>query len=140
MSMGNIKYEHFLPHHFIDVGCTGNELRLSDCPHNGLTHYSCYSLNDAAIACFNSMLITNMLIFMSCITEYEVQYANCTNGEMRLSGGSSSMSGRTEICYDNVWFGICAGRHSNPYDLNTICRVLGYSNQGNFTCKSNILA
>ena len=35
--MGNIKAESFLPHHFIDVNCTGNELRLSDCPHNGLT-------------------------------------------------------------------------------------------------------
>ena len=51
--MGNIKREFFLPHHFIDVNCTGNELRLSDCPHNGLTHYSCYSSHDAAIACFN---------------------------------------------------------------------------------------
>ena len=51
--MGNIKNEYFLPHHFIDVNCTGNELRLSDCPHNGLTHYTCTSSHDAAIACFN---------------------------------------------------------------------------------------
>ena len=51
--MGNIKTEYVLPHHFIDVNCTGNELRFSDCPHNGLTHYSCYSSHDAAIACFN---------------------------------------------------------------------------------------
>ena len=51
--MGNIKTESFLPHHFIDVNCTGNELRPSDCPHNGLTNYSCSSSHDAAISCFN---------------------------------------------------------------------------------------
>ena len=56
---------------------------------------------------------------------------------MKLSGGSSSMSGRTEICYNNVWFGICAYRHSSPYDLNTICRILGYSSQG-ITSHANV--
>ena len=59
--MGNIKTEYFLPHHFIDVNCTGNELRLSDCPHNGLTHYSCYSWRDAAIACFNGNAVLSLL-------------------------------------------------------------------------------
>ena len=51
--MSNIKIEFFLPHHFIDVNCSGNELKLSNCPHNGLTHYSCSSWSDAGIACFN---------------------------------------------------------------------------------------
>ena len=61
--MGNIKREYYLPHHFIDVNCTGNELKLSDCPHNGLTHYTCYSSHDAAIACFNGN--TNIMSFVS---------------------------------------------------------------------------
>ena len=51
--MGNIKSEHFLQHHFLDVNCTGNELNISHCPHNGLTYYTCYSSHDATIACFN---------------------------------------------------------------------------------------
>ena len=59
--MGNIKNEYFLPHHFIDVNCAGNELRLSDCPHNGQTQYLCYSSHDAAIACFNSKT------YMTCV-------------------------------------------------------------------------
>ena len=59
--MGNIKREYFLPHHFIDVDCNGNELRLSDCPHNGLTHYSCNSWHDAAIACFNGNVILSLI-------------------------------------------------------------------------------
>ena len=67
--MGNINYEYVLPHHFIDVNCTGNELKLSDCPHNGLTHYYCYSSHDAAIACFNGN--TNN---MSSISVYMMYY------------------------------------------------------------------
>ena len=59
--MGNIKTKHVLPHHFIDVNCTGNELRLSDCPHNGLTHYTCHSSHDATIACFNGNVILSWL-------------------------------------------------------------------------------
>ena len=49
---------------------------------------------------------------------------------MRLSGGSSSMNGRTEICYNNVWFGICADDYNSYNKLSTICGAIGYSNQG----------
>ena len=59
--MGNIKKNFFLPHHFIDVNCTGNELQLSDCPHNGLTNYSCYSSHDAAMTCFNGNIVLSLL-------------------------------------------------------------------------------
>ena len=77
---------------------------------------------------------------MWCIIDYEVEYANCTNGEMRLSGGSSLMNGRTEICYNNVWFAICADSYSSYYKVSTICGVLGYSYQGiYFISKYNIL-
>ena len=49
---------------------------------------------------------------------------------MRLSGGSSSMNGRTEICYNNVWFGICADNYNSYNKPSTICGVLGYSYKG----------
>ena len=49
---------------------------------------------------------------------------------MRLSGGSSSMNGRTEICYNNVWFGICADRYNRYNKPSTICGILEYSYQG----------
>ena len=61
MSIGNINSDYFHPHHFIDINCTGNELILSDCPHNGLTHYSCDSWHDAAIACFNGNVVLSLL-------------------------------------------------------------------------------
>ena len=59
--MGNINTENVLPHHYIDVNCTGNELKLSDCPYNRLTHYSCYSSRDAAIACFNGNTVHHVI-------------------------------------------------------------------------------
>ena len=36
------------------------------------------------------------------------------------------MEGRVEICYGNVWYGVCADSYyyNNP---NTICKALGYS-------------
>ena len=40
------------------------------------------------------------------------------------------MNGRTEICYNNVWFGICADNYNNYNNPTTICGVLGYSYQG----------
>ena len=49
---------------------------------------------------------------------------------MRLSGGSSLMNGRIEMCYSNVWFGICANSYSNYNNPEKICVYLGYSNQG----------
>ena len=73
-------------------------------------------------------------------SDYEVKYSNCDNGEMKLSGGLSSMNGRTEICYNNVWFGICADNYNNYNKVNTICRILGFSNKGNyFVYKCNII-
>ena len=49
---------------------------------------------------------------------------------MKLSGGSSLMNGRTEICYNNVWFGICADNYNSYNKPSTICGILGYSYQG----------
>ena len=75
-------------------------------------------------------LMYPLLVFMLFITDGQVEYVNCTNGEMRLSGGSSSMNGRTEICYNNLWFGICAESFNYLHELNLICEILGFSNRG----------
>ena len=40
------------------------------------------------------------------------------------------MNGRIEMCYNNVWFGICADYNSYE-NKKTICGVLGYSYLGN---------
>ena len=57
---------------------------------------------------------------------------------MRLSGGSSLMNGRIEICYNNVWFGICADNYNSYNKPSTICGILGYSYQGNNFISNNL--
>ena len=61
----------------------------------------------------------------------KVEYSNCSNGEVRLTGGSSPLNGRTEICYGNVWFGICYDSWSyNSHGAAKIaCSSVGYSQQ-----------
>ena len=60
-----------------------------------------------------------------------MEYSNCSNGEVRLTGGSSPLNGRTEICYGNVWFGICYDSWSyNTHGAAKIaCSSVGYSRQ-----------
>ena len=43
-----------------------------------------------------------------------MEHSDCDNGQLRFSNGSSTMQGRVELCYNHVWFGICAD--NNYYD------------------------
>ncbi len=58
-----------------------------------------------------------------------VQYSNCSNYETRLAGKSSPLTGRVELCYSNVWFGICSSNYYFGYSLTSsiICQSMGYS-------------
>ena len=64
--------------------------------------------------------------------DFQVEYSNCTDGQLQLSGGDTAMEGRVEICYGNVWYGVCADNYDSYYykNPNIICKALGYS-EGN---------
>ena len=47
----------------------------------------------------------------------------CTNGEVRLAGGSKT-EGRVEICYNDVWGTVCDDLLDNN-DARVVCRQLG---------------
>ena len=49
----------------------------------------------------------------------------CSNGAIILRGGNSTF-GRVEICYDNVWWAVCANNWDNT-DAAVACRLLGHS-------------
>ena len=51
--------------------------------------------------------------------------ANCTDGELRLFGGSSSFEGRVEICANKAGGTVCV--HSTWRVSNVVCRQLGHS-------------
>ena len=56
-------------------------------------------------------------------------YINCTDGQLRLVGGTE-LSGRIEICYNRVWYGVCADNYNTYNKPGTICKGLGFSSQG----------
>ncbi len=62
---------------------------------------------------------------------------NCTDGDTRLVGGSTSYEGRVEICVNSVWGTICYGDSGYYYrnywgqsDGMVVCRHLGYQELG----------
>ena len=58
------------------------------------------------------------------------EYSNCTNGEIRLRGGTGTeLEGRVEICYGNQWGTICDNNWDNS-DAQVVCHQLGHPRLG----------
>ena len=55
----------------------------------------------------------------------------CTNGDIRLVGGTSNLEGRVEICDSNAWGTVCDDSWGT-IDANVACRQLGFGRSGQF--------
>ena len=62
------------------------------------------------------------------ITVAENASLNCTNGELRLVGGSSEHEGNVEVCFNGRWGNICHDRWGIT-DAQAVCRILGYDSE-----------
>ena len=56
-------------------------------------------------------------------------YSNCTDGQVRLFGGSTEYEGTVEVCRNNAW-GTIAYYWIPDYTAQTICNQLGYTSPG----------
>ena len=59
---------------------------------------------------------------MQCVITISV----CTTGSIRLAGGTSSLNGRVEVCYNNAWGTVCDDIWDSV-NAGVVCRQLGLS-------------
>ena len=91
-----------------DVNCLGTETRLIDCPANPLGIQNCAHNEDAGVSC---------------------QTTSCTQGAIRLQGGTTANSGRVDICNNNDWGTVCDDLWGNV-DARVACVQLGLPSSG----------
>ncbi|XP_038075993.1 scavenger receptor cysteine-rich domain superfamily protein-like [Patiria miniata] len=88
------------PIHLDDASCTGTEVRLGSCPHNGWDVHNCNHNEDASLKCYPGTRI-------------------------RLVNGPLPNEGRVEVYHNGAWGTVC----DDYWDINdghVACRQLGY--------------
>ena len=60
---------------------------------------------------------------------HESTYSNCTDGQVRLFGGSTDYEGTVEICINNAW-GTISDYGWGYEEAQTVCNALGYTAPG----------
>uniref|UniRef100_A0A1X7VVG0 SRCR domain-containing protein n=1 Tax=Amphimedon queenslandica TaxID=400682 RepID=A0A1X7VVG0_AMPQE len=92
---------------FTNVHCDGSEKKFSDCSKAGyFSASSCLRSRTVGISCWDG----------------------CTNGNIRLSGGSSSHEGTVEICFSSIW-GLIQQDGWDTDDAKVVCDQLGYETE-----------
>lgn len=75
----------------------------------------------------NIYIMPSSLISM--ITVYIDLTSNCTDGEIRLMGGTSYTEGRVELCRGGIWGTVCDDFWSS-IDARVVCSQLQYPTFG----------
>ena len=73
--------------------------------------------------------------------------SNCTDGDVRLVGGSDEYEGRVEVCISQAWGTVCSASWRGSWeatDGRVVCRQLSHQELGkhvcfDFACVSGVL-
>lgn len=97
---------------------------MFNCSYNNVQQHSCYYTEDAYVQCLGIIMVTVICIHVFPIAPNTTD--NCTDGEIRLTGGQSMYEGLVEICYGGAWGSICPSGWSVS-DTKVVCRQLGHT-------------
>ena len=116
-----------------DLGCTGSEARLGDCPFREQTWGSndCSHREDVGLICLG--------------TDFPPKpphpppsppHAPIFDGDLRLVDGPTPHAGRIEIFHDGEWGTVCDDGWG-PNEARAVCRQLGYSDAAAYEDNNN---
>ena len=123
-----------LPYIMYQPICFGNETNILHCHYNvtdtvpnRCRNYRYYYSDETSVVCLPGTLLLlffTTLGFCTCCLDGQIEYAQCEDGQLRLSG-ESSYHGRVEICRTNIWGTVCYTYGFSNNDAAVICRMLG---------------
>ena len=114
------------------MNCSGLEAEILQCSttifDNALATL-CGPFDSVAVVCqgkacrSKSEYVTTDVDVAVCVDPGIAVAGDCSDGELRLEGGSSIFEGRVEICINNAWGGVCDAFTRS--EALVVCRGLG---------------
>ena len=64
----------------------------------------------------------------------KISFAACSDGDGNLLNGGIVNEGKLQICVNGTWGSVCASKDFSNTEARVVCRHLGYTDKGLFTC------
>ena len=71
------------------------------------------------------------IVVYICTASFCLAESACGGGSVRLVGGTQGREGRVEYCRNNIWGTVCDD-YWGTQDARVICRMIGYSTDGEY--------